>query len=103
MLGIDHVHKRIDDLESEIKSLKASQEEGFSSLRQAIGRFDFSRPEAVARQIAEAIAFKGDQANDLYRAFVGTEQHVCTVPQKIPFTSSLCHQVHFGYDPYRFW
>jgi len=57
----------------------------------------------IARILAEAIAFRGDDENALYRAFVGSELPICSPPQPVPFTSTLCHQAHFGLDQYRFW
>lgn len=57
----------------------------------------------IARILAEAIAFNGDDENALYRAFIGSEQPITSPPQPVPFSSSLCHQTHFGLDQYRYW
>jgi len=65
----------------------------------------FSDPDrdVLARQIVQMVGYKGDEENSLYRAFVGTERPMTSPPQPIPFSSSLCHQAHFGLDQYRFW
>jgi len=64
---------------------------------------DNASADDVARQIAERVAFKGDDQNALYRAYVGTDQPIVSPPREVPFTSTLCQQAHFGYDQYRFW
>jgi len=57
----------------------------------------------VARQIAERVAFKGDDHNALYRAYVGIDRPIVSPPREVPFTSAICQQAHFGYDQYRYW
>jgi len=64
---------------------------------------DNASADDVARQIAERVAFKGDDHNALYRAYVGTDHPIVSPPREVPFTSTLCQQAHFGYDQYRFW
>lgn len=59
--------------------------------------------DVLARQVVQMVGYRGDEENSLYRAFVGTERPIVSPPQPIPFTSSLCHQAHFGLDQYRFW
>lgn len=59
--------------------------------------------EETARQLAERVGFKGDNENALYRAFVGAEKPMVSPPREVPFTSTLCQQVHFGFDQYRYW
>lgn len=57
----------------------------------------------MAETVVEGVGYKGCGENSLFRAFVGTEQPLISDPGRIPFTSSLCHQTHFGYEQYRFW
>lgn len=65
----------------------------------------FSDPDRdiLARQVVQMVGYRGDEENSLYRAFVGTERPFVSPPQPVPFSSSLCHQAHFGLDQYRFW
>jgi SAM-dependent methyltransferase len=93
----------LDALRTELSSLKASMETEFSSLKTMLQRFSIGSQGMIARELAEAIAYRGDHANGLYRAFVGTERPLCSPPQPVPFTSTLCHQYHFLLDQYRFW
>lgn len=57
----------------------------------------------MPRRIAEEVAFKGDDHNHLYRAFIGSERPITSPPLPVNFQSTLCHQAHFGLDQYRFW
>ena len=57
----------------------------------------------LADMVVDAVGYRGCGENSLFRAFVGTERPLVSDPGRIPFTSSLCHQTHFGYEQYRFW
>jgi SAM-dependent methyltransferase len=52
---------------------------------------------------AAEFGFKGDQSNDVYRGFVGGDRPLSATPSVIPLTSTLCQQLHFSMDQYRFW
>jgi len=45
----------------------------------------------------------GDDSNYVYRGFVGGEQTYLKAPLALPFQSTLCQQMHFSLDQYRFW
>jgi SAM-dependent methyltransferase len=57
----------------------------------------------LARSVVNAVGYRGDSENSLYRAFIGTELPIASSPTPVMFTSSLCHQAHFALDQYRFW
>jgi SAM-dependent methyltransferase len=57
----------------------------------------------LAEAVVDSVGYRGCEANSLFRAFVGTDKPIVSPPQPVPFTSSLCHQVHFGYEQYRYW
>lgn len=98
--GIGEIGGRLDHLIARVERFSSLEDE-LAALRDELGTLRSGRD--IARQIAEAVAFKGDDANGLYRAFVGSEEPINPVPQPVGFTSSLCHQAHFGFDQYRFW
>ena len=50
-----------------------------------------------------ALGYNGDNSNVVYRGFVGDERPLSSAPAPIPFGSTLCRQVHFSLDQYRFW
>jgi SAM-dependent methyltransferase len=52
---------------------------------------------------AVAVGYHGDASNAVYRGFVGTERPLSATPATIPFSSSVCQQVHFTLDQYRWW
>ncbi len=83
--------------------LREFAEREIAALKPLLLRFAIESPEMIPRQLAESIAYRGEYANALYRAFAGTERPLCTSPQPIPLTSSICHQCHFLLDQYRFW
>lgn len=56
-----------------------------------------------AHHVVEAVGWRGDEENSLYRAFVGQERPFASPPQPVPFGSTLCHQAHFALDQYRYW
>lgn len=70
---------------------------------QLVQRFSSESRDKLAREVVEAVGHRGDGQTSLYRAFIGSEEPIVSPPATIPFTSSLCHQVHFSYDQYRFW
>ena len=54
---------------------------------------------------AAAVGFRGDSydMNFVYRGFIGDERPLSASPAPIPFGSTLCRQVHFALDQYRYW
>ncbi|WP_407049958.1 methyltransferase domain-containing protein [Methyloraptor flagellatus] len=52
---------------------------------------------------AAAIGYNGDASNSVYLGFIGTERPISNAPAPIPFGSTVCQQVHFALDQYRFW
>jgi hypothetical protein len=93
-------------MQTELSSLKVSMEAELtelSSLKTMLQRFSTGSNDMIPRELAEAIAYRGDDSNTLYRAFVGTDQSTCSTPAPVPLTSSLCQQYHFLLDQYRFW
>jgi 2-polyprenyl-3-methyl-5-hydroxy-6-metoxy-1,4-benzoquinol methylase len=57
----------------------------------------------LAEKVVDVVGYRGVDENSLFRAFVGTERPIVSPPERVPFTSTLCHQAHFGYEQYRFW
>ena len=57
----------------------------------------------LAEKVVDGVGYRGCGENSLFRAFVGTDRPLISDPGRIPFTSTLCHQTHFGYEQYRFW
>jgi hypothetical protein len=100
---MDYMKARLDSLERQMLDLRKYQESGFNSFRSLLKMVDLERSDHLARQLAEVVGFKGDDSNNLYRAFVGSDQPAGAIPQPVHFTSCLCQQVHFGYDQYRYW
>ena len=90
----DFIHysllRRIDYLKTQIRELEARS-------------IDPNRQQPISRQLAKSVAFRGDDANGLYRAFAGTEEPHSPYPRPVGFQSSICHQHHFLLDQYRFW
>jgi SAM-dependent methyltransferase len=41
--------------------------------------------------------------NFVYRGFIGDERPLSMAPAPVPFGSTLCRQVHFALDQYRYW
>jgi SAM-dependent methyltransferase len=93
----------IQSMKEDFLSLKKLMIAQISSLQTTLQRFEAGSQDKIPRELAEAIAFRGDNANALYRAFSGTEKPLSSSPAPIPFTSTLCHQHHFLLDQYRFW
>lgn len=97
------VQKAVDahgqQIRDEIGDLKAQ----IAAMHQALASVTISPQHNVPRQIAEIVAFKGDQNNFLYRGYIGTTEPMSPSPQPVPFSSSLCHQHHFALDQYRWW
>ena len=90
----DFIHysylRRIEGLEKQVWQLESRSLEP-------------DRQQSMPRQLAEAVAFRGDDANHLYRAMAGTEEPTTPYPTPVGFQSSICHQHHFLLDQYRFW
>jgi 2-polyprenyl-3-methyl-5-hydroxy-6-metoxy-1,4-benzoquinol methylase len=89
---------QVDQRDGEI-IIKAGQ---FGAFKDQLLRLESDR-EKLAERVVESVGYRGCEENSLFRAFVGTVRPHVSPPQPVPFTSSLCHQVHFGYDQYRFW
>jgi SAM-dependent methyltransferase len=90
-------------LRAEVSSLRQKLETEVLSVRGALQRFSIGSPDMIPRQLAEAIAYRGDDSNALYRAFVGTDRPISSAATPVPLTSSLCQQYQFLLDQYRFW
>jgi SAM-dependent methyltransferase len=58
---------------------------------------------AIGFNPAAAVGYRGDAFNFVYRGFVGDERPLSSAPSPVPFGSTLCRQVHFALDQYRFW
>ena len=56
-----------------------------------------------AASLALKIGHNGEHENLLYQALIGAEKPLSNSALPIPLTSSLCQQVHFCLDQYRFW
>ena len=56
-----------------------------------------------AASLASKIGYKGDEENLLYRTLIGAEKPLSCTAAPVPLSSSLCQQVHFSLDQYRFW
>jgi SAM-dependent methyltransferase len=56
-----------------------------------------------AASLATKIGHQGEYENALYRSLVGAEKPLSSTALPVPLTSSLCQQVHFCLDQYRFW
>jgi SAM-dependent methyltransferase len=52
---------------------------------------------------ASALGFLGDGSNRVYRGFVGDERPLSGQPAPVPLGTTLCQQLHFSLDQYRFW
>ncbi|WP_433933090.1 SAM-dependent methyltransferase [Brevundimonas diminuta] len=92
------------DLSAELMELKRTLGEFTSEIDARIERIQsLAVDSSTAVELAEAVAYRGDDMNGLYRAFVGGEAVMTVPPAPLPFTSTLCQQLHFGLDQYRFW
>jgi len=91
-------------LKIEIADLEAELDEFYRQMQMRCGSLKelASRP-LTAVDISEGLAYRGDDENRLYRGFVGGTEPIALVPSALPFTSTLCQQVHFSLDQYRFW
>ena len=96
------IDDRLGRLELRLADLISDQESGFVGPKGAIGRRAL-RSGHLSLQIADAVAFRRDSDNALYRAFVGSEEPLSRAPRRIGLGSSLCQQSHFGFDEYKFW
>jgi hypothetical protein len=56
-----------------------------------------------AASLASKIGHQGEFENALYRSIVGAEKPISSAALPVPLSSSLCQQVHFCLDQYRFW
>jgi len=93
-------------IENDTLSLPLDQFAKFRAELLDVFREDLFRSEdrrRLAELVVEGVGYRGCGENSLFRAFVGTERPLISDPGRIPFTSSLCHQTHFGYEQYRFW
>jgi SAM-dependent methyltransferase len=84
-------------LRSDIENLRVEIRAAFEDLRQKLG-MNLMSPEAITR-----LGYKGDESNELYKGYVGGEKALSVDLAAIPFSSTLCQQIHFSLDQYRFW
>jgi SAM-dependent methyltransferase len=102
LLSSKDLRGKIKQLEGEVERLTKECLFLREKLGQGIG--EHADPsDRIAREFAEAIAYRGDAENRLYRAFLGSEAPIASAPAPLPFSSTLCQQAHFGLDQYRFW
>lgn len=85
-----------------LAELNALKQE-FADLKPLLQRFTVGSHGMIARELAEAIGYRGNDANALYRAFAGIDRAVTSPPLPVPLTSSVCHQYQFLLDQYRYW
>ena len=96
-LANSEIAKSIDDLSAKVDRLAVL----FESFRlQAISDLARMTP---SFNPASALGFNGEDGNRVYRGFIGDERPWSSSPAPIPFTSTLCQQVHFSLDQFRFW
>lgn len=88
---------RLDRIEARIQAQASEASREFEAIRLELHGIRH------AASFASKVGFNGDGENLLYRALVGGEDPVSRVPVRIPLSSSLCQQVHFTLDQYRFW
>ena len=62
-----------------------------------------SSSEASLAAVAEAFHLPRFDGEALYVGMVGSAEPLAAYPARIPFTSTLCRQVHFSLDQYRYW
>ena len=53
--------------------------------------------------VARAFELPEHDAGALYVGMVGSAEPLAQFPARIPFTSTVCRQVHFSLDQYRYW
>ena len=95
--------QRVAACEQRLETFTKTMETELSALKTMLQPLSVGSQEMIPRKLVEAIAWRGDHANALYRAFAGSERSMSSPPTPIPFTSTLCHQHHFLLDQYRFW
>ena len=86
------------ELRSDIARLRTEIRADLAELRRKLEEIS-----APSGSVLEQIGYKGDDSNELYKAFVGGTEAVADSAAPIPFSSTLCQQVHFSLDQYRFW
>ena len=94
---LDSVRGLRDDASSILSSVEAILS------RLTAGGADAPGLAELASNPAAAIGYRGDSENRVYRAFVGGTRPFTSPPAPIPFSSTICQQVHFSLDQYRFW
>jgi SAM-dependent methyltransferase len=75
--------------------------DNFEELRKEV-RADVNRPLPDFNPAA-AVGYRGNDCNAVYRGFIGDERPLSSVPAPVSFGSTICHQLHFSLDQYRFW
>jgi hypothetical protein len=56
-----------------------------------------------AASLASKIGHQGEHENALYRSLIGDDRPLSDTVVPVPLSSSLCRQIHFGLDQYRYW
>ena len=91
------VARAVDDLSAKIDRLAALVEEYHQQSQSSVARV------SPRFNPAAALGYLGDDSNRVYRGFVGDERPLSTSPTPVPFGSTVCQQLHFSLDQYRFW
>lgn len=102
---------RLDRIEPSLKALSDLQIGVAATLdlmhQETAERFDRLNARlaqvSYAASLASKVGYQGEHENLLYRALVGGEQPLGDAAVSIPLSSSLCQQLHFSLDQYRFW
>lgn len=89
------ISRAVEELTSKVDRLAAAVEEVRNEIRADRISPGFNP--------ASALGYHGDDSNAVYRGFVGDERPLASAPAPVPFGSTLCQQVHFSLDQYRFW
>ena len=92
--------RRVEELGSQLERLSALVSEGMAKTDGLVARLGPRPPDGNP---AAEVGYRGDGANAVYRGFVGAEQPLASAPAPVPFGSTLCQQVHFTLDQYRWW
>jgi hypothetical protein len=56
-----------------------------------------------AASLASKIGHRGEYENALYRSLIGAEKPLSHLLLPVPLSSSVCRQIYFCLDQYRFW
>lgn len=91
------------EVEAKIAAFRGDLEDLYRALNSRLDALAHATKDLQPRDIAEGVGYRGDHVNNLYQGFMGGTTPISTKPATVPFSSTLCQQVHFGLDQYRFW